>query len=492
MHMKRYTNRYYIHVDSIGFIREVLKMSNELVKKTGIYAVGNFASKVANALLIPVYGWFVAAESLGYFDYYLTLMTMLAPLCFMALWEALLRFTIGKTDEKHLSKSVSTVFVMALCAVIIIIIVAIIMCCIFFDIAISIVSVALMTIFYGLAQIWQFFSRSFGCSRQYALSGIVAALLNFSCVLVLVCILGTQLQGLVISYVLSQASILVYLELKLKIIKKFKINNFDSNIAKQYLKFSIPMALNLLLGAFLIGFGRLLVVNYIGVEANGLYAFAMKFGSLITALGNIFSMAVIEEAVLRIGKPGHECFMDLVINNLLLILLSLASIALPAIRLLWPLLAGQEYVYSLAMVPAFIAFGVLSVGATVVGTIFNVVNKTFLNTLSMFAGCAVCTICSFVLIGQFGEKSVAWSTALGALMLFVFRYLIGKRYESYKINPVSTLFLGIAYAISVALFLFDWENIGLAYCFLWVFASILLLAPVTIRGVRGISRIENV
>lgn len=470
----------------------ILFMVNALIKKTGIYAIGNLASKVTAALIIPIYGWFVAAEALGYYDYYLTLMTMLSPLCFMALWEAILRFTIAETDNDRLQKAVSTVFAILSGSTILITAIALIASIVFPRLVYAIVSVALMTIVYGLAQSWQYFARSFRQSKLYALSGIVAALVNFGLILVLVCIMDLQLMGLVVSYVVSQLAVMIIIESKVQVINRFRLNQIDREAAARFLRFSIPMAFNLLLGAFLAGFGRLLVTNVLGAEANGLYAFAMKFGALVTAVGSIFSMAVIEEAVLRIGKPGHEGFIGTVANYSMLLLVSLAAIALPLIQLLWPMLAGQEYAASLHMVPAFLLYGSLTVEATVVGNVFNIVNKTHLGALSMLVGCVICALLSFLAINQFGESAVAWSTAVGSFALLAMRYVLGRKYIAYTLRPSWVIFLSVALAVEVCIFFCDWEGSLVGPRVIWLAITAAVFLPIAFKGIKGLSSIKDI
>lgn len=467
-------------------------MANALVKKTGIYAVGNFASKITAALIIPIYAWFVAAEALGYYDYFLTLMTMLAPLCYMALWEAVLRFTIAETDAERLDGAVSAVFAMVAGSTLFIIAISIVLCALFPDMRLFVIYVALMTAVYGLAQVWQYFARSFRRSKLYAASGIIAALLNFVSILVLVCAARLQLEGLVISYVISQAAIVILIEGRLRVVRRFDSRRVDRRLMKKYLAFSCPMAINLLLSAFLAGFGRILVVNCLGADANGLYAFAMKFGALVTAVGGIFSMAVIEEAVLRIGKPGHEDFMEKVANSSMLLLLSLAIVALPLVKLLWPVLAGEEYASSLAMVPAFLAYGALTVEATVTGNVFNIVNKTHLGALSMLVGCIVTTAFSLVLIEPFGETAVAWSTAAGALSLLIMRYLIGRRYVPYRLHLGQATILCAVFAMETWVLSLDWGDSWLLGCLIWSTVAIAFFAPVALKGIKGISSIKDI
>ena len=467
-------------------------MANSLIKKTGIYLVGNFASKLTSVLLIPLYAWFVTAEALGYYDYYFTIVTMVAPVCFVAIWESVLRYTINEKKRSSLETSISTVVCFLLIVIVLVVIIDLCLSFLCSDQVFAISSISVMIIVYGITAVWQYFARAFQNPKLYTLSGIIASILNFILIATLVCVLKLQLEGLIIAYVISQLAIVFVLEKQLKILSRCSWKKISFDLAKRYFAFSIPMTFNLLLSVCLSGFGRILVLNTLGADANGLYAFAMKFGSLIIAFGSIFSMAVIEEAILRIGRPGHEGFMGIVANNTLLILIATAAIALPAIDIAWPLLAGQEYAISKSMVPAFLVYGIFIVEATVVGNVFSIIQKTHLGALSMLAGCIGCILSSVFFLGKAGAESVAWSTAFGAFILFVTRYLIGKKYISYSLS--SRLFVPLLSGmfIEILLFYFDISGSGLVASTIWLCGTLFVFLPFFIRGVKGMARIKDV
>lgn len=68
-------------------------------KKVGIYFIGMLSSKVLSVLLIPIYAFYVSADVLGYYDYTLTIMSILIPCIYIAIWEAVLRFILSEKDE---------------------------------------------------------------------------------------------------------------------------------------------------------------------------------------------------------------------------------------------------------------------------------------------------------------------------------------------------------------------------------------------------------
>ena len=57
-----------------------MSREKELVKKTGIYAVGNLGAKVLSYVMVLVYSYFILPDEMGYYDLIITTVAMIQPL----------------------------------------------------------------------------------------------------------------------------------------------------------------------------------------------------------------------------------------------------------------------------------------------------------------------------------------------------------------------------------------------------------------------------
>ena len=73
--------------------------NKRIAKKSLLYFIGNFSTKMLSSLLVPIYAFYIATEELGTFDYSQTIMNILIPIVFVSIWEAVIRFILGK-DRK--------------------------------------------------------------------------------------------------------------------------------------------------------------------------------------------------------------------------------------------------------------------------------------------------------------------------------------------------------------------------------------------------------
>ena len=132
--------------------------STRLLKKSGLYFIGNFSSKILTALLLPLYAFYISTEDFGYFDYSQTLMNIIMPFIFVAIWESILKFIIAENDDKTKDKILGTSAIFTLT----IGIVSIFIICI----AVSIMQVKIdylnyitaMILAHSFAQIWQYYA----------------------------------------------------------------------------------------------------------------------------------------------------------------------------------------------------------------------------------------------------------------------------------------------------------------------------------------------
>ena len=466
-------------------------MPNALLKKTGIYFVGNVAAKATAALIVPIYAFFVSSQNLGTYDYYITFAQMLSPLCFLAIWESVLRYIIRESEVGKKEALVSGVIAFCLISLAIVVAAALAATLAFPSLARDVSAVSTMSICVGLAQIWQYFARSFGETKLYAASGVVSALVSFGGILLFVCLLGHQLDGLVASYVLSQLTLIILIESRLKLLSKFSPRYVSMRQIAQFVKFSTPMALNLLLLAFVTGFGRILITNVLGPESNGMYTFAMKFGTILTSLGSIFAMAVVEEAIIRIGKADADRFFQSVSNCTLFLLIGLGGLLLPCIQLFYCFIDATEYFESYALVPCFISYGIATVLSTVAACVFQTAQKTKYIAITSLVGAAVTALASCLGIQVLGCQGVALGLFIGAFAMFLGRYLIGRKIIPYSLVSAKSVLFLLCYFGSCLIMTTGVAADNRVILAIWLCASIVIFLLPTLRSISALRRIPD-
>lgn len=413
-----------------------------LIKKTSLYFIGNLSSKIMSALIIPIYAFYIQTNDLGYYDYTQTIMAILIPILFVAIWEAILRYLLHETDETKQKIVIATSTGFTLFMSIIFICIIVIYGMFISHDAESTFFVGIMFIMYAITQIWQYYARALEENKLYVISGIIGTVVNFVCVLVIICILKYGLKGLYISYILGQLSIFVLIESKLGIIKRFKIIYFDIETLKNMLKFSAPLVLNLTAAWILSGFGKIIITDELGVEMNGLFSFASKFAILITMIGSVVTMAIIEEAIITAKTKGFNSEFTKIIEYVFKIFMVLALLAVPIIKIFYVFIQDTDYYSSFIYAPWLLVSAVFTTMASNVGAIFQAINKTKYQFITTAIG-AITTICiSYALISSINVYAVILGQVLGGFVMLLARYFLVNKYIYFKINwkPISGIF----------------------------------------------------
>ena len=463
---------------------------NRLVKKTGIYFIGNIASRCMTALLIPIYALFVTGDALGSYDYLITLNSILYPVAFGAVWEGVLKYGIGNdplVPRENVLASAFCIFLPVLAAFIAL---QIPVCLSLGYSRIESLSLAVMICVTGLASVWQYCVRALGHTRRYIESGIAGSACNFGLVMVLVCALNGQLLGLVTSYCAGQSLIVVYIEAREHILRIAAQGDVDRGLMGRMLRYCIPCVFNLLSLGLLTGVGRIMITNSLGPTANGLYAFAMKFASVITSIGSIFSMAVTEEGILRSDSRIREFYFKL-INGLISVLFSVAILSIPTILIFYAFIAATEYAESFVLVPVLVLYAVCMVLSTNFGTVFMAAGRTAVNMWTTMLAVVACMMGSSMLLPLLGVVGVAIGLLLGSVVMVLCRAIASMRLVHFRVLRIRLISLIVLYLVACMGALNVYWN-GIAT---WPTASMLAASiaavPIALSGLRLILSISD-
>ncbi|MEK0290653.1 oligosaccharide flippase family protein [Caldifermentibacillus hisashii] len=423
-----------------------------LIKKSGLYLIGNMSSKILTVMLIPIYTYFINTETLGRYDYALTLINIITPIAFVAIWEAILKFLLSTSEEQHGKFIASSVVFSFIAAIIMGIGVVIYFSFVEVDVGYEAMFIVVLVI-QGFSQIWQYYARALKANVIYVQSGIIATIINFLSIILLICIFKLELIGLYISYLLGQISILLIIERKVKVLRYVKKNNVHLSIIKSMIIFSVPLVINLVSLWLISGFGKIMIVRYLGATENGLYSFAIKFSQIIMVFGSVVTMALIEEAISKKNEPGFPQKFSKTIEKLFEIFQMIGIVAIPIIFVFYELVKYTDYYISRYYVPILIFYSILMVMSTNVGSVFQVIGKTNIIFTTTVAGGFVTVVISYAGIHALGIYAVLAGQFFGAFIMIFLRYIVAKKYIAIHLNfkPVifrMLIFIGLSIVCS--------------------------------------------
>ncbi len=423
--------------------------NNRFLKKAGLYLIGNISSKFLALFLVPIYAFFLDVSDFGEFDFSQTIMLVVVPIIYCAIWEGILRYLLLKEAyvAEILSSTVAFTFFVTLISVI----------CFFVlqkwleGLFPNYLMTVLMFVTYGLATIWQYFARGIGESQTYVLSSVVSVFINFIVTLMCLLVFKLGIASLYLGFILGQLCIIIVIEFRVKMLAKFSFSKIDINLLKKMLLFSLPLVSNLVSMWLISGFGRTLVVSNLGAEANGLYAFANKFSIFINVLGSVVSMALIEESILKSKDEQLSEYFTNMINMLFSFFGILSVLLLPAVSLFYSFIDTTVYYTSLVYVPFLLVYSVIITMSTNVASTFQALNKTKYIFITTILGAFVTVVLSMSLISNFGILGVIVGQISGAFVMLLSRIMLVNRFVNLKIDYFKLLLLAILFLIVAAI-----------------------------------------
>lgn len=428
--------------------------NKRIVKKSLLYLIGNFSSKVLSSLLVPIYAFYVSTSSLGNYDYYLTIINIVSPLLFVSIWEAILRYIL--TEKNKDSNIINT------CTAVGFSLVVGLGICIFgllsYFITLDIVCIyfSLMLLFTSFSQVWQSFSRAFKHNNIYIFSSVVGTAVNLILNIIFICYFRMEVFGLFISYIGSQMTIFIILESNLKILKNLKLKLFNKSLLINMIKYSFPLVINSIAIWLINGFGKIIIMNFLGADANGLYSFANKFVTLLSTLGSVISMALTEESLIFLNKENLGTEYSSISNMVFRFFISIIFVALPALSIFYSFLGNTDYYSSLYLLPIMLFYSIYMNMSTNIGIAFKVLNITRYQFITTFIGSAITIVFSLSLVNSLGIYGVIIGQAIGAFSMFITRYFYVKKYVEFPLKILQSTSLMILFLIS-SIFVFKFN-----------------------------------
>lgn len=440
-------------------------MASEIIRKTGIYLLGNAGSKLLGIVLIPIYSFFVPPAELGTFDFVVTIAGLAAIVYFVAVWESIIRFAMAREDARDADEVIRSSIIVGLGASLALGVTAGVVLLAIGGHVEEVITGALIAALTGIVKVWQYAARAKRQSKLFAISGLVQAVINLAFVAILICVLRWGLTGLLVSYIAGLLAALVLLEVRVGLLRLRGWKWPPRSLISTILRFTFPLMLNLITIGLLEGYGRILITATLGPEANGQFAFAMRIALAVTMLGQVLSMASIEETVLRIGTPSLAPFYSTLLTSAWTLMLAGGALTVVAAQVLYTFLDSTAYAGSLVLVPALVLWGALSVMATTYGNAFQVAQKTAVIAWTTFAGLIVSVGISLLTVWQFGTLGVALSMALGMMVTVSIRRLFAAGYVRFS-EGRSALIAGAIFVFAAFWSIYPlpvvWKVIGMA------------------------------
>lgn len=436
---------------------------SKLVKNSGIFAIANMGSSLVSFILVRFYTELLTIDQYGTIDFLTTLSSMLIPFLTLAIVEAVLRFGIDSDDKRSV---LSNGLIVALTGNIIAFAVGPLIICqtAYSDYSYWSLCLILTT---SLNSIAAQFVRGIGRVRTFAVCGVLKTFVLVSCNILLLAGFKMKVEGYLLSMIISEVASFLFLFFKAKLWKYMTIKP-NRNLLKDMVIYSLPLMPSSLAWWVMNASDKYMLIAFIGVQANGLYAVAHKLPTLINLCNSLFFQAWQLSAVEESSSDSRQAFYSNVFNTLAMFLCISCSGLLLIMKPLMKILVAPSYANAWMYTPFLVLGMMFSAFSSFLGTNYTVTKKTGGALKTTIIGAMVNVILNYILIKLCGINGAAFATMTSFLVMWIARAIDTRHFIKiqYQYKQLVLAFLAVfTQALVIALdfkYVFGVECVGFA------------------------------
>ena len=396
-----------------------------LINNSIIFAIGNLGSKLIGLLLVPLYTYYLSKEEFGTADLITTSVMMLLPLISLSLFEAVFRFSMDKKISKDAILTNAFTFTLVgylffLCLYPIINLISIFQ---------GITHLLYLFLFFQMIQVlFSQFVRGIGKVKLFAVNGVIIAVLILVFNLLFLVVFELGLIGYLYSFIIANivSIIILFFASKIKSYVNFKVIKFG--FLKKMLVYSLPLMPNSMMWWVMTASDRYMILLFAGASANGLYAVATKFPSVLVVLNQIFFQAWQMSAVEEFESEKKSEFYSIVFRYFSLVMFLGASFLILLSKPIVELVIAYEFHDAWTFIPFLVLGVVFQSFSAFLGTNYIAAKKTAGVFRTTVIGAIVNIILNFLLIPFIGAIGASISMFLSFFITWLIRVFDTKKF----------------------------------------------------------------
>lgn len=422
--------------------------TKKFITDLGIYTLGSFGSRIMTFLMVPVYTYFVDKPAdFGYYDLCMTICTLLFPVASLRLRDGAVRFLL-ETDEEAVAQRtrvISSIFRILFRSLTIWSLIALVVWTIYGTIPfwwhslLFLLSDSMLSVEVQIA-------RGLGKNKFFAAIGIITSFLIVLFTIICLAVFNMGVEGIFLSNIFARIAAIGITEWHVGPGRKFLTWKIDIGaMSKEILKFCVPLIPAALCWALTSTNGRIFIRYFMGLELNGIYAIALRFGSVFNSVSYIFGTAWQETAIKQYGKDGSDLFFSQILSAYIVVLSLILVVGAFLFKAFFPMIIAEayqdsvNYIYLMGLsamfyaVAAFFEIGYQCAKDTK-QTVLPIVWTTVINVSANF------------LVVYLGLYGICLSSCLAYGYLMISRWFDTKRYFHLRVLRVAHVPIALSLA----------------------------------------------
>jgi O-antigen/teichoic acid export membrane protein len=401
-----------------------VQREKQLIKNVFIYALGNLGSKFISFFLLPLYTFYLTQSEFGSFDLIFTTINLIIPLVTFQISDGLYRYMLTVKTEGE----IKGVFTNSIAIVLLNVSIASL---IFFGIT-ALIALEYRFIIFMMFLLTMFTTllgqavRAMRKNAVYSLSGVIFSAATILASVVFIVILKRKIDGLIIASVISNGVTITFLLIFSGVHKYLDFKAIDKNIIRKLVAFCLPLIPSMLCWWLMKFIDRYMLNYFMGMDANGVYAVANRFPTILVGLNLIINLAWRESAIIEYEAQDRNEFYSRVFNYLAVCMLSVILILIPATKLAIKFIVHENFSEAVNFIPFLYIATVFSLFSSFYETGYFSSEKTLGVFLTSVYGALAKILFGLLLIPLLGIQGASISSLIAFVVLWICR-LIGTR-----------------------------------------------------------------
>lgn len=388
-----------------------------LFKNVGLFTVSSFSIKLVAFILLPLHTRVLGLSDFGKYDIFLLLIAFFMPIFTLSIYEAVLRFTIGKSNPGDVLKIAHTILLKGF----IVLIILFYPISLYFDL--NSFYGLFLTIFFlqALQKIYLEHIKGQGNIKLVAIVGFVQSLLLLLLNYLFIVQNDLQLVGIFYAILISNV---VCIAIYIFFIEK---NNFnigkakDAVLEKEMLKFSLPIIPNNIAWWFNNFSSRIIIQQSMSYAEMGLFAAASKIPALATFFQGIFIQAWQYSVVKEYDSNDKNEYYKEVYKWYTIFLIVFSSTLILFIDEISNVLFGNDFLEAVFYIPFLITSVVFSALSGFIGQLFIASKQTKILFKSSLVGATTNVVLNVIFIPIYGLVAASIVSSVSAIILWRYR-----------------------------------------------------------------------
>jgi O-antigen/teichoic acid export membrane protein len=283
-------------------------------------------------------------------------------------------------------------------------------------------------------------------------SGLISSATQLITALILVKYSGFGANSVLLAPTLGNTVAVLFIELFSKNIKDFGFNNYDKQLAKNIIAFSLPLSVNSLAFWAMNNINKYFAAYFIDYKASSYITIAAKLTLALSLITSVFTLAWQEATFENSNSEDRGLrYRDMCKAYLYLFTFG-TSLFILFISIIFPYYIGSQYYESYVIIPIYFISVYFAGISSFFGTIYSAEKMTKRLMYTTIMGTAVNVVLILLFIKNQGIISIPICATLGNAVCMLVRYrTISKQFNLYiKLMDVIVLTIEIVGSVVIA------------------------------------------